>query len=263
MKRLLPVLATVCTLVAALTFSSSPASAAGGINLSWTDCGASGAADRTFSCLNNTGSNVLVGSYVTPSPLDSLNGNEIVMDIITSADPLPDWWKMGSGITFCRAVTAQSSSFDFTGSWVNCIDIWAGQALGGFGYEINPVHPGGGGAPFTNQSRRARWKIVCAIASVNAVPADSALELYSFRMTINNTKTVGTGLCAGCLTPGCIVLNQIRITENQFSRYGAFIMTNAPPGGRRMVTWQGGAGADCNLVPTKNRTWGQVKSLYR
>jgi hypothetical protein len=37
---------------------------------------------------------------------------------------------------------------------------------------------------------------------------------------------------------------------------------NASSPGSNIVTWQG-AGPSCLAVPTKNVTWGQVKSLYR
>jgi hypothetical protein len=37
---------------------------------------------------------------------------------------------------------------------------------------------------------------------------------------------------------------------------------NASSAGSNIITWQG-VGPDCQLVPTKNKTWGEVKALYR
>src|SRR6185503_5517810 len=36
---------------------------AGGVNLSWTDCGAAGQQNRAFACTANTGNNTLVASF--------------------------------------------------------------------------------------------------------------------------------------------------------------------------------------------------------
>jgi len=35
------------------------------------------------------------------------------------------------------------------------------------------------------------------------------------------------------------------------------------PAAPSTMTWQGGAGANCNTVPVRNTTWGQIKSFYR
>ena len=32
--------------------------------------------------------------------------------------------------------------------------------------------------------------------------------------SIDNLKTVGTGSCAGCSTPACIVLNSIKVRDS-------------------------------------------------
>jgi hypothetical protein len=265
MKRLLPVLATGFAFVATLALSAGPALAdtfATGVNLSWNDCGAFGSADKAFACNVNTGSQSLFGSFWAPAGLDSVNGHGAVTDIITTGDPLPDWWRFTG--TNCRS-TSMSVSFDFTGGPSNCFDYWNGQATGGFVYQIQPSHPDG--TPFTNQSRRARLKTVCAVAGTAAGPIAADLEVYTFRATINNLKTTGVPTCAGCSFPGCIVLNEISITQNAHSTGGKFILSgvSATHGGRDWVTWQGGdaINANCSLVPTKNRTWGQIKSMYR
>ena len=41
-------------------------------------------------------------------------------------------------------------------------------------------------------------------------------------------------------------------------------LTNASTPGGNFVTWQGGGGTNCPAAtPTRNSTWGSVKSLYR
>jgi hypothetical protein len=245
---------------ALVALTASQAFAVGGINLSWTDCGLSGQATRTFACNVNTGSDVLVGSFSGVScGLDSLNGQEAIVDLQFSGAATPAWWAFTG--TNCRS-TGASVSFDFT-SMFTCADYWLGGATGGFVYQI----PGPSLLPNTS-----RLKMVCAIAGAAAGPWNNKLETYSWRATLNHTKTTGTGFCAGCLDGACIVFNSLRMTQNAGANYpgsptciaggGAKVITN--PLDRQYVTWQAGIPNCGNTVtPTKNATWGQVKSLYR
>jgi hypothetical protein len=76
--------------VAAMLCVASVASAAG-INLSWTNCAGegTGANNKTSACAVNTGSNLLVTSFVLPADLAAVNGNELVIDVLTQAATLP------------------------------------------------------------------------------------------------------------------------------------------------------------------------------
>ena len=48
--------------------------------------------DRSFACNTNTGTtNTMYGSYVIATALDSVNGNEMILDLISASSPLPDW----------------------------------------------------------------------------------------------------------------------------------------------------------------------------
>jgi hypothetical protein len=79
---------------------------------------------------------------------------------------------------------------------------------------------------------------------------------------IDNAKTVGTGACAGCQDPVCLVMNEVLLTSNNS---GDNRLYASYAGGNIYATWQGGAigGAGCGGTPTINRTWGQLKSGYR
>ena len=72
-------------------------------------------------------------------------------------------------------------------------------------------------------------------------------------------KTVGTGTCTGRTEPACIVFNSLNlvpgVNQGEYLFHGTSAASN-------IFTWQG-AGVNCALVPTRNATWGQVKSLYR
>jgi hypothetical protein len=109
---------------------------------------------------------------------------------------------------------------------------------------------------------------------INAVPQENAQDLsggteyFDFNLNVNNAKTVGTGACAGCTVPVCIVLNSINVVAKGALEQ-RFISTPTGPGSN-YVTWQGGGvpttpkGTGCPAATaTRKSTWGSVKSLYR
>ena len=232
-----------------LALSASIASAAG-LNLSWNDCGTFGAANKTFACNVNTGSDVMWGSYVAPEGTTAITGNEMVLDLQSAAAVLPAWWQFKNPGS-CRQ-TSLSAAFAANASG-NCGDYWSGQASGGLAsYNLNVI-PG--------QTNRARVLLVCAVDQSLAAPLTGGSEYYSFSLTLNHAKTVGTGSCAGCTDPVCIVLNEIKLTQPV--GVGDYRIQN--PASRNYVTYQSGlvSGGCPAVVPAQNRTWGQVKSLYR
>lgn len=236
-------------LTAALALAASTALAQ--VNLSWTDCGAAGAADMTFACNTNTGAPfVLVCSFpaINSPTAVALTG---VLDFIQVNAAQDAWWQMdGSAFPGACRSSAVTYNADFTAGPFTCTDYWGGvgTAVGGV------VFNGAGRGPNTN-----RFKITVGSPGTEMPMTDADGELYAFKISILRSKTVGTGLCAGCSDPGCFVLNLIRVeTTNNANDVD---LTGPAPGGRDQVTWQG-AGASCATVPAKNRTWGQVKALY-
>jgi hypothetical protein len=59
----------------------------------------------------------------------------------------------------------------------------------------------------------------------------------------------------------CIVINSLKCTTTGAAVNGVTIGNPSSPGSN-IVTWQG-IGPNCQAVPVKNATWGQVKTLYR
>jgi hypothetical protein len=240
---------------AAMLLMSSTAFAAG-INLSWVACEGegSGSHSRTFACAANTGTNQLVVSYVLAADLAQVSGNEIVIDVLSQSNPLPAWWDLREPGS-CRP---GSLLFNTTAnpSDVVCVDWAAGQATGGIGYygtELGSISP-------SLQAQHRRIKIALAVAPSALQDLVGNQEYFSCNVSINNQKTVGTGACAGCSDPVCIVLNSIKVTTPVPAN--DVTLGNANAAGSNICTWQG-TGPDCNLVPTRNVTWGAVKSLYR
>ena len=258
MTKLLPRFAVLAILGSLIAVN---AHAAPGAILAWNDCSTDGAADKTFACTVNTGANIMFASYIPPAGITAFIGLNAVIDLTSSSGTIPSWWALGSVGGECRSGKFSSSS-DFTTNLGHCTDFFAGGASGGGNYatviDTSGGHNTEATAPLTNH---ARIKVIWGVPDANAGPLDENTEYYGFKATITNALSTGTGSCAGCLTSMCIVLNQVNLAQPAPAED---IPLTTTPGGiaPSIITWQGGSGADCNSVPVRNRTWGQIKSLY-
>jgi len=234
---------------ALLALTAGIASAAGGINLSWNDCGAAGVPSKTFACTTNslTGA-IMVASAVAGVQMDQLNGQESEMVMQTNQAALSPWWGLQSG--GCRGTTSIASSFDFTGGpFGPCIDVWSGGASGGMNFT-----PAFGGP------NRAQIRTICAIPGSTGISGTD--EYYFFKITLLGQKSTGNNSCAGCQDGACIVFTQLKLTQPA----GVGDVVLSAPLIRQHVTFQNGgtlAGNCPAATPTNVRTWGSVKSLYR
>jgi hypothetical protein len=228
---------------------TAPVARAGGINLSWDDCGAFGSAQKNFACDTNVGSNVLVVSARPDDPMQLIAHNAELF-IVTDQPTLSNWWQIGNLTTSGCRRSAASMSFDFPGM-SGCVDLWQGLAVGG----VNVYVPSSLGP---NSLR-----LFCGSAIQVAVPIDTEHEIYLSRIIISNIKTVGFGACQGCTNGACIVLRSVVL--QQPSPRIDFTLTN--PLVRQYVTWQPGgnsvAGGCPAATPTHASTWGSIKSMYR
>ena len=87
---------------------------------------------------------------------------------------------------------------------------------------------------------------------------------YAQIITLNQGKTVGIGACTGCLSPACLVLNDVELDQVHGTPGGDVnVVTNALPGRNNFITWQGGDANCPGETATKNATWGSIKALYR
>lgn len=220
---------------------------AAGANLSWDDCGRAGKTDLAASCVETPVPYVLVGSVVPPPGMVQVVGFQAIIDIQTEGEALPSWWEMGQG---CRSGKL-TSTWDFTSGPYACSDLWEGQALGGMLYVE--------GEPGRN---RARLKLIAAVQMSYARSMNPGTEYYLFKIQIQKS---GTNACAGCRTPACIQLTEVRLTQQE-PLDDAFIRERAD---LNHVTWQGGISSPdgdlpaCRADAVQNRTWGQIKSIYR
>jgi len=246
----------LCGLLLAL--SASVAAAGPGLGLRWSNCiGDGGAINKAFACNSNTGSNQLTGTFEVAADMQNVSGNEIVIDLASAGASLPAWWQFRNPGT-CRT-TAMSMNTALSPLAVACVDWGSGLAAGGVGaYNIGLRGP-----------NTARIVAALAVPSANLALLAAGQEYFSFNLIINNTKTMGATGCAGCQTGVCIVWNSLNLTTPIAANNKKI---SGPSNGfdADFATWQGGAGVTVGQVtgcgaatPTKNATWGAVKSLYR
>ncbi len=201
----------------------------GGINLSWSDCGTAGTENMTFACDANSGSAfAMIASFIPPPNVTEFAGMSAQIDIRSNTATLPDWWRHGS--QQCRSTTGLATSFDFTSGPFTCVDYFAGQAAGGYAYDV------GFGSP-----SRARFRIQAAVPIESAAPVDPETEYYAFKANILRSKTTGSGSCAGCSEPMCLLLNEIQLFQPFQLNYDPQLTM---PINRNYISWQGGI-ANC------------------
>ena len=221
---------------------------AGGISLAWDNClGGGGVTNRIFTCNTNVGSNDLYVSFDPTTDLSDVNGAEVVVDLQSASNPLPAWWQLKNAGS-CR-LTSLSAAVG-PGS---CATSWSGQAVAAIAaYYVTAVLP-------SIAFNQARILAIAAVPSTDAAPVHPGTEYTAVLIRINNAKTVGTGSCAGCLDQVCLAVDEVLLTTNNSGDLRMSIPPEywcpGPPG--TFVSWQGAP------TPTQNRTWGQLKSIYR
>jgi hypothetical protein len=233
---------------ALLALSVSVASA-GGVNFYWNDClGDGGVIDNSlFACGASSATDHAVGSFALTNPMNDFVAVEVVVDLQAASATLPAWWDFSPSPGACHG-TSLSVTFDFSSlGQLSCADPFGTPAQGGI-------------AAYNENGNRARVVGVGAIDALNPQHLSSGTQYYGFELGLKKDKATGAGACAGCSTPVTLVLNSINAVGTGATSQE--LETSAI--NNQCITWQGGAGAGvCSAVPTHNRTWGAVKSLYR
>jgi hypothetical protein len=213
----------------------------GGINATWNVC-SSGPAMRTFACNSNVGTNDIVASFDPPQSLPDVTGAIGVIDLCLGGVNLAPWWQLGNG--GCRLGALNAVALDVSGQ-PNCADVWQGQASASTSYIVG-----------YSGWDSARILVFVGMGNQFAQPVEPGTEYHAFTVRIRNDDTVGG--CAGCNYPACIVLNEIRLTT---ANSGDYVITN--PLMSNYIQWQAYVQNCPFVVPVQNRTWGQVKTMYR
>ena len=177
-----------------------------------------------------------------------MSAHVAVLDVQTTGTVLPPWWTFKSG-SLCRPGAMVNA--DFVAGPFGCLDYWQGSATSGLG--IVTIGLGG-----PNRERITAFAVVPA-GDPHIVPIAPGTEVYSFKLIITNSRTVGT--CPGCLEGACIVFNNLQFTQIP----SAGVRDINFPATSNHVTWRGGlAPGLCPAVtPARSPTWGAIKAIYR
>lgn len=235
-------------LLAALVVAPAIARAQGGVNFYWNDCGMGvPAAAQYFACTTNTGpAYSAFGTVIVPIEVPHFVGLTGSISLCAMGGMAPAWWALQPG--GCRE-NALSVSFDPASNSSQCFDdVWGGQL------PVQAVT-----AEFTPpaaSSFRLRMSAALPAGSETALAADGS-EFYMFRLVVRRDASTGDGSCAGCLQPVVLFLDACRLQQAD----GSFV-TISGPAASNWLSWNAGDPTTC-YVPSSNRTWGAIKSLYR
>jgi hypothetical protein len=247
-----------------LALTTTAALAQGGLNLNWgPDCASDASVtNKNFACDTNSGSSTMVASYVPMGSHERLVSVEAVIDgqSCDSSHPyqaMPDWWQFRNANS-CR-LTALSVNATYAGTGGICRDAWAGQGMPIVSYRPDSAWVLDRYVGYY-EARWMRMTVSCAVPVEIASAVEGGLEYTVFNVVVNHTKTVGTGACSGCAVPAWWVFNYLTaeyLDAGVSNREWAM-----SPIMNQVITWQGGQ-YHCIPDAVQNRTWGQVKSLYR
>jgi hypothetical protein len=248
-------LCSACSATALLlALWAAPAASAEGLYLTWGDCALNGAGTslRTFACNTDVGDQALYCALVMPQATDSVLAIEMTVDVQVAATDLPDWWRYGFG--GCREGMLVAD-LDFA-PLTTCGSVLPSGASGGLlSYVVGM--PRGGAA-------QARLRIGFSVPSSQPMTLNGTTMYYAARITFPNTGA--TGGCSGCGDPACLVLNSILVRRPPRpvgTPTTDVLLTTPGPGNGNWASWQMTSAATCQAVPVRNRTWGEIKSLYR
>jgi hypothetical protein len=214
--------------------------------------------NKSFACNTNTGSERAILSLQLDTAMPQVSGLEFRLSLKAAAPTLPAWWQ------FKNLGTCRQTSLLFLASPLvtpgACVD-WAG-----------------GGA----SAGLAAYNIAAsAVPQTNVQDLLPGTEYIVGGLQMNNLKTVGSGSCAGCDVPVCILFTSLKVAHQNAADDRLF--TEGANGvGSQFIHWQNGqllnlvnhctdtfncnTQFDCvlsNPTSTRQNTWGAVKSLYR
>jgi len=257
-----PLLACSILLLAAASAGASET------HIRWNACyGDGGVLNRDFACDTNTGSEQLVCTFTLTEPVPGVWQTKAFVNMAFAGSTLPAWWQFVT-VGTCRAGSLSARNAP-PSTAVACVDWADGSRDGLLSYGSTLLGP--------NSSQIGVVSPVTPTAPFDLVTGQ---EYFALTAVINHVKTVGTGACAGCTLGACMGFVGLRLIVTPPSAE-----MPVPPSGDvligpngllgQVVTWQGGGGIAIpnyggagftycpGATPARNRTWGDVKAIYR
>jgi len=240
-------LAVALVALAGVAAAPRPARAVPGTWLRWNDCEAAGMGTLVINCVIPVFQRSMFASVGSDSDITQVVGASLVLDVITDSPTLVDWWRLGPGD--CRAGKLGASA-DLS-SGLACVDAWNLEGSGLI--QVYGTRPGSG----ANQARFVATAGVSADSAVT-LPAGQTRGIVRVFMFLSDAAT---SPCAGCSTGACVVLNSVQLVRLPGAPGGDITLSEPAEDGSNYAMWQ--SGAACVTVPAVNRSWGQIKAMYR
>jgi hypothetical protein len=230
------------------------AHALGGIDLSVNACpGNAGAVGDVMpiDCASGLGFTVL-GTWAPVEDLPGLTNLDGIMEIYAQEDldGTGAFWNFDEhGCNSLALHSSEGRPASGCSSPVDYTDAWASEA-GGTAIAAGRVSP-----------HIVRIGFTCYRTSLLSVQADQ--KLFGIQLIVygGNAAEAG-GSCQGCSSPASIVWNQAEPGDTSVLASQLTGGTGHYPGFGNCMAINNGPGL-CGVVPTRKRTWGQLKSLYR
>jgi hypothetical protein len=249
MKKLL----WLCALLVPATAFASTGSE--GIDINWNDCNPTGVPHKNFLCTGVTNQNYVLHMQVkTKEDLPSFVGIAIFLDLQSEAPGnLKPFWHYQSlgcqrqGGAIPNGI-AMSDVLPLAGDCSSLPDPWSGDGTGGFegiaAYGVDFYGPGNG-------------HFVLGVAHSGSFPITGGVNYWIAQLTFNNRNR---NICAGCSDQAVIVANLASLESNDGHRT---VNLGFADKSQNCVTINFGLQGTCQVDPTRNTSWGQLKSLYR
>lgn len=245
----------VALLIAVLALAPHPSRAdtptVGGTSLSWWACpgNANAAPGVPFDCVAESGTvYTLVGTFATDREVQgAVAVNADVSVAFPGETTVPSFWSIDK---------AGCNSFGFwpvKGMPVSCDGHLNAFCAGDSNQcdllltaEVNPFS--------------GILKLAITLAGPRTT-LHAGQKYYAFAI---NFPMIGAATCTGCAAPSAIGFSRgtIYSTDDQGHDLQPVAVTGGHPGANACATANDGY-SECTTVPTKRRSWGQLKSLYR
>ncbi len=235
---------------------------AAGLNLAWDKCLSDGGSlTKLFACNSNMGYADVIGSFVPMQPHPRFVGIEVKLDVQSQSKELPAWWQ------FYNAGSCRENAYELVTNLrdlpqQSCDDAFDGNWWGGVGFYATPDHP-----VSTYQGGPNTARLVLGFARMYSKSLAPGTEYYAFRLRLQYESSTGGGACAGCSTPACLTLAEVAVYDESAEPLDGNLSHPPDPeiiaqqAQNMMISWQD-SGGNCQSK-VQNKTWGQLKSLYR
>src|SRR5207344_61507 len=140
---------------------------------------------------------------------------------------LPVWWDFKNPGTCRQTSLSLNVTYDVTNAV--CQDWAQGQSTGGIGAYTTGTPSSMGNIDPSLAAQHRRIVIALAVPPSALQDLVVGVEYFACNLLIDNQKTVGTGSCAGCNEPMCVVLNALNVTTPVLSN-NVFIGHPSSPG---------------------------------